>query len=124
MSTSKKPKKTVQYIADAELLRFVNEQAKKKPDNSLAQLLNIILKQTQKTQDVIWWSMFMTVWNNAPIKGRPITKDEVIGTICNGSKLTKADAGRAVSSVIKQVTELVEAAAEGSKLTKADSGFN
>ncbi|MCC6180371.1 MAG: hypothetical protein IT237_00915 [Bacteroidia bacterium] len=36
----------------------------------------------------------------------------------------KADAGRAVSSVIKQVTELVEAAAEGSKLTKADSGFN
>jgi hypothetical protein len=29
-----------------------------------------------------------------------------------------------ISSEIKQVTELVEAAAEGSKLTKADSGFN
>ena len=124
MSTSKKPKKAVQFVADAELRGFVNEQAKKKPDNSLAQLLNIILKQPQKTQDVIWWSMFMTVWNNAPTKGRPMTKDEVIGSICNGSKLTKADAGRAISSVIKEVTELVEAAAEGSKLTKADSGFN
>jgi hypothetical protein len=124
MGTIKKPKKAVQFVADAELRGFVSEQAKKKPDNSLLQLLNMMLKQPQKQQDVVWWSLFMTLWNNAPSKGKPFTKDEVIGSICNGSKLTKADAGRAVSSAIKQITELAEAAAEGSKLTKADSGFN
>jgi hypothetical protein len=124
METSKKPKKAVQFVADAELRGFVSEQAKKKPDNSLLQLLNMMLKQPQKQQDVVWWSLFMTLWNNAPSKGKPFTKDEVIGGICNGSKLTKADAGRAVSFAIKQITELAEAAAEGSKLTKADSGFN
>lgn len=124
MGTIKKPKKAVQFVADAELRGFVSEQAKKKPDNSLLQLLNMMLKQPQKQQDVVWWSLFMTLWNNAPSKGKPFTKDEVIGGICNGAKLTKADAGRALSSAIKQITELAEAAAEGSKLTKADSGFN
>jgi len=122
MSTSKKPKRAVQFVADAELRGFVSEQAKKKPDNSLVQLLNMVLKQPQKKQDVIWWAVFMTIWGNAPDKGRPMTKDEVIGAICNGAKLTKADAGRAIKATIAEVTALVEAAAEGSKLTKADAG--
>lgn len=124
MSKEKKPNKAVQFLADAELIRFVSEQAIKKPDNSLVQLLNMVLNQPKKKQDVIWWAVFMTIWGNAPDKGRAMTKDEVIGAICNGSKLTKADSGRAINATIAEVTALVEAAAEGSKLTKADAGFN
>jgi hypothetical protein len=124
MSTNEKPKKAVQFVADAELIRFVNEQAKKKPDNSLVQLLNIILKQPQKQQDVILWSVFMTLWNNAPTKGTAITKEVLIGAICNGSKLTKADSGKAVSSAMREAKELIDAIANYLKTTKADAGFN
>ena len=122
MSTSKKPNKAVQFVADAELIKVISEKAKKEPDNSLAQLLNLVLKQPQKIQDAFWWSAFMVIWNKAPSKGKPFTKDDVIGAICNGAKLTKADAGRAVSNAKRDVIEVVDAIAEGSKLTKADAG--
>lgn len=115
MSKEKKPDKAVQFLADATLIRFVSEQAKKKPNDSLVQLLNMALKLPQKQQDTIWWAVFMTIWGKAPDKGRGLTKHDVIGAVCNGSKLTKADAGRAIDSAIKEVTALVEAATDAAR---------
>lgn len=64
---------------------------------------------------VIEWAVLMTLWGDAPQKGRGLTKHDVIGAVCNGSKLTKADAGRAIKGAISEVTALVEAATDAAR---------
>lgn len=122
MATSKKSNKALAFIADAELMRFISEQAKKKPDNSLVQLLNVILKMPRKDQDVVWHSVFMILWGSAPGGGVNMTKDQLIDAIASSSKLTKADAGRLTSGAVNASKELIDAIASSAKLTKADAG--
>jgi hypothetical protein len=123
MYVNKKPNKAVQLVADAELIRFVNEQAKKKPDDSFLQVLNAALNMPRKKQDVIWWGALMAVWIGLPDKGSGLTKDGFINAVAkNHSKLTKGDSGRALRNTKLLISELVEACASHSKLTKADAG--
>jgi hypothetical protein len=123
MYANKKPNKAVQLVADAELIRFVNEQAKKKPDDSFLQVLNVALKMPRKKQDALWWAVFMAVWESLPEKGKGLTKDEFVSAVAKShSKLTKADSGRAVRNTKLCIGELVDACASNAKLTKADAG--
>lgn len=123
MSTERKPNKAVQLVADAELIRFVNEQAKKKPDDSLLQVLNAALNMPRKKQDAVWWGVLMAVWIGLPDKGSSLTKDKFIASVAKShSKLTKGDSGRALRNTKLLIGELVEACASHSKLTKADAG--
>lgn len=115
MKTRKKPIKAVQFIADAQLIRFVEKQAKEKPRNSLVQLLNILVKRPRTIQDSIWWSAFLIVWVNAT--GLALTKAELIEAIANGAKLTKADAGRAVANGVKGIKFLADAIAQSDLLS-------
>lgn len=122
MNTGKKSNKALQFTADAELIRFINEQAKKKTDNSLLQLLNIILKMPRKHQGVIWDSVFMMLWSSAPGSGVGMNKEKVIDAVASGAKLTKADAGRLIQGAVTASKELIDAIASSAKLTKADAG--
>jgi len=122
MDASKKSKKALAFVADAELIRFVSEQAKKKPTNSLVQLLNVVLKLPRKDQDIVWYSVFMMLWSNAPQGGVNMTKAELIDAIASSAKLTKADAGRLIGGGVKGGKVLIDAISAGAKLTKADAG--
>lgn len=119
MSADRKPNKAVQLVADAELIRFVSEQAKKKPDDSLLQVLNSALNMPSKKQDVVWWGVFMAVWIGLPDKGSGLTKDKFIASVAKShAKLTKGDSGRAVSNSKRMISELVNAVAAASRKLK------
>ncbi|MDF2449532.1 MAG: hypothetical protein K0R26_2036 [Bacteroidota bacterium] len=111
MESSRKPQ-AVQFIADDHLLRFIDEQAKHKPHNAMVQLLHKAVGAQPTTQDTLWWTVFLLTWVSAD----ELAKKELIQAIANGSKLTKADAGRALENGAKAIKLLVDAGMQSGNL--------
>ena len=102
----------VQFIADERLIGFIEEQACKKPDNAMVQLLHKALAAPRTTQDTLWWSVFLMLW----VSSDAIARKELVHAIANGSKLTKADAGRALDNAAKAIKLLVDAGMQSGEL--------
>lgn len=114
MEQDKKPIRSVQFIADEQLRGFIEKQAQEKRNNSLVQLLHVAVESPRTSQDIYWWCICLMIW----VEGDEVARKHLLELIAHCSKLTKADAGRALEGASRGIKLLVDVLMQGSDLTE------